>query len=313
MTRSAHKTVVISLDAELGWGFHDHAELPEERIERARESWRYLVELFADHRIPVTWAIVGHLFLGACDGTHADHPAGAEWFDRDPGGERAPESRWFGGDLVRAVRDSAVDHDIGSHTFSHVEFGKRETGAAVAEAELERSLAAADGYGIDLDSFVFPRNNIGHRPLLRDYGFSNYRGHAPERWYDGTRIRRAGKLATFATGATGPPIVDPEIDECGLVNVPASLYLFTFEGSARDAVERVARDPVVRQVERGLERLRDRNHGVFHLWLHPNNVTTGRDRRRLDRVVSTVAEYRDRYGIDVDTMSGVAATERADG
>ena len=312
MTHSANPTVVISLDAELGWGFHDHESPPTQRTERARDSWHYLLALFDAHDIPTTWAIVGHLFLDACDGTHADHPAGAEWFARDPGGEHVPGSDWFGGDLIRAVRDSDVDHDIGSHTFSHVEFGKRETGAAVAEAELTLSLAAADGYGIDLESFVYPRNNIGHRRLLRDHGFTSYRGHAPDRWYDGTSIRRLGKLSTFATGATGPPIVDPEIDEHGLVNVPASMYLFTFEGPARDAVERVARDPVVRQVERGLDQLRDRGHGVFHLWLHPNNVTTDRDRRRLDQIVSAIAAYRDRYGIDVDTMSGVAGAVRAD-
>lgn len=312
-------TVVISLDAELGWGFHDHESLPAERVAGARGAWRFLVDLFAEHEIPATWAVVGHLFLAECDGVHADHPAGAEWFARDSGGrydpdkggetadDADPRSNWFGPDLIESIRDGDVDHEIGSHTFSHVEFGKADTSREVAAAELERSAAVAAERGIELDSLVFPRNSVGHRELLRDHGFSSYRGHAPDRWYDGGSFRRPGKLATYALGAAAPPIVEPTVDEHGLVNVPASLYLYAFDGAARDAIEAVSGDPVARQVRLGLERLRDLDRGVLHLWLHPNNVRTGRDRERLRRIAALIAAYRDEYGIGVDTMAGVAA------
>lgn len=322
-------TVVVSLDAELGWGFHDHESLPAERVAGARGAWRFLVDLFEEHGIPATWAVVGHLFLAECDGVHADHPAGVGWFDRDPGDEAGQvddadttheagpaddadaRSNWFGSDLIDAIRDSDVDHEIGSHTFSHAEFGNPDTSREVAAAELERSVAAAAERGIDLDSLVFPRNSVGHRDLLRDHGFSSYRGHAPDRWYDGGSLRRPGKLATYALGAAAPPVVEPTVDEYGLVNVPASLYLYAFDGAARDAIEAVAGDPVARQVRLGLERLRDLDRGVFHLWLHPNNVQTERDRERLRRIAALIAAYRDEYGIGVDTVSGVAAAEGA--
>ena len=316
-------TVVISLDAELGWGFHDHESLPTERVAGARGAWRFLVDLFEEHEIPATWAVVGHLFLAECDGVHADHPAGPEWFARDPGarydaggtvdpnGEPDSRSHWFGRDLIDAIRGGDVDHEIASHTFSHVEFGKSDTSREVAAAELRQSVAAAAERGVELESIVFPRNRVGHRALLRDHGFSCYRGRAPNRWYDGRPLRRPGKLATYALGAAGPPIVEPIVDEYGLVNVPASLYLYAFDGVARDAIEALSEDPVGRQVRLGLERLRDRNRGVFHLWLHPNNVVTARDRERLARIVSTIASYRDEYGIGVDTVSGVAAAEGA--
>ena len=324
MTRG---TVVISLDAELGWGFHDHGALPAERVAGARGAWRFLVDLFEAHGIPATWAVVGHLFLAECDGVHADHPAGAEWFARDPGGRYDPSgaggpaeatagdghgagadrrSDWFGLDLIDAIRESEPDHEIGSHTFSHVEFGRPDTSREVAAAELRQSVAAAADRGIELESVVFPRNSVGHRDLLRDHGFSSYRGRAPARWYDAGALRRPGKLATYALGASAPPIVEPVVDEHGLVNVPASLYLYAFDGAARDAFEAAFGDPVARQVRLGLDRLRDRNDGVLHLWLHPNNVVTRRDRERLGRIVATIAAYRDEYGIGVDTVSGVA-------
>lgn len=300
-------TVVLSLDAELNWGFHDHDRIPTERVKHSRESWLYILDLFEENEIPATWAIVGHLFLDRCDGVHSDHPIGEEWFSRDPGGEYQSESGWFGQDLINAIRDSDVNHDIGSHSFSHVEFGKDQTTEEIARAELQHSINAAEGHGIDLKSFVFPRNNIGHRKLLRDYDFLCYRGNQPERWYDKTPIRQVGKLTTFTLGVSSPPIVKPEMDEFGLVNIPASMYLFTFEGTPRNAVETVSTDPIVRQVEQGLRQLtKNETKGIFHLWFHPNNITSKRDRQRLSRIVSMIAENREQHDIDVKTMSQIA-------
>lgn len=299
-------TVVLSLDAELNWGFHSKRTVPTARVEHARESWLDLLALFDEHRIPATWAVVGHLFLDRCTGTHPDHPGGEEWFAGDPGGEYEPGSGWFGPDLIDAIRDSDVDHDIGSHTFSHVEFGSPETTREVAEAELRHSVAAAEDYGVDLESFVFPRNHIGHLDLLSDHGFTSYRGRSPDRWHDTAPLRRFAKVATFAFGLSSPPIVEPTIDERGLVNVPASMYLFEFEGPVRDAITAVSEDPIVRQVGAGLDRIADEEGGILHLWLHPNNVTTDRDRARMNAVVATIVEYRDRGDVAIETMSGVA-------
>ncbi|MFC5366440.1 polysaccharide deacetylase family protein [Salinirubrum litoreum] len=310
---SSRKKVVLSLDAELIWGFHDQDDIPAEQVRHARDSWLYTLDLFDRYGVPATWAVVGHLFLDSCDGVHADHPAGAEWFARDPGGTATPDSEWFGGELIDAIRDSEVDHDVGSHTFSHVEFGRSDVSKEVARAELEYSVGVADEYDLEFASFVFPRNNVGHRELLADYGFSCYRGVAPERWYDGTPVRRMGKFATFALGTGSPPIVDPELDEYGLVDVPASMYLFSFEGLASDIAGGVTGDPVVSQVELGLDKLRERGDGTLHLWFHPNNLTSAEDRRRLEQIVSRVAEYRDQYDVAVQTMSRVADEVRARG
>lgn len=298
-------TVVLSLDAELRWGVHDCDEIPETRVSHARESWEYLLDLFEEYGIPATWAVVGHLFLQRCDGIHSDHPAGREWFPRD-GRERVPDSDWFGRGLITAVRDSEIDHEIGSHSFSHVEFGKQTVSREVAEAELECSVDAAKDCGVTLESFVFPRNSIGYRELLPAHGFSCYRGHSPARWYDGRPLRGVGKLATVTCGLAAPPIVEPEIDEHGTVNVPASMYLFTVDGAVRDAIGTVTSDPVLSQVALGLEQLKDRQEGVFHLWLHPNNITTNRDRHRMEQLSALIANYHDKYGIEIATMSEIA-------
>jgi peptidoglycan/xylan/chitin deacetylase (PgdA/CDA1 family) len=285
--------------------------VPTDRTATAREAWLDVLDLLDEDGIPATWAVVGRLFSEASVDADFDHPAGGEWVGRSKR-DALPDAGWEGRDLIDAVHDSDVGHEIGSHSYSHVEFGDPDTSREIAEAELQRSVVAAERYGIDLESFVFPRNEIGHRDLLADHGFTAYRGRAPDRWYEASAVRRLGKLATFTIGTASPPIVDPVVDEHGLVNVPASMYLFTFEGSVRDAVGTAFGDPVVRQVELGLERLRTRNRGVLHLWLHPNNVTTERDRTRLSEIASLIADYRDRDAIEVEPMRGIARRVRTD-
>ncbi|XVH33579.1 polysaccharide deacetylase family protein (plasmid) [Haloferacaceae archaeon DSL9] len=303
-------TVVLSVDAELGWGFHDHESPPTARMERARWGWQRLVDLLESVEIPATWAIVGHLFLDDCDGRHEDHPVGSDWFERERRAWSDRRDLRFGRDLIDALFDGSVDHDIGCHTFSHVEFGRETTTQEIVRAEMIAFVEATLPYDFSFDSFIFPRNNIGHRDVLAEWGFSCYRGRQPRWGPRGTLGERLRKVANATVSA--PPIVEPTIDEYGLVNIPASLFLFGFEGAARRACERAWADPVVRQAVRGIDRAA-RTDGIFHMWLHPNNIVTSADVDRLRTIFDHVADARDRGDIDVLTMSEVAARTRSSG
>ncbi|MFC7194616.1 polysaccharide deacetylase family protein [Halosimplex aquaticum] len=128
-------SVVVSVDAELGWGFVDYDSPPESRVESGRSGWRTLCRLFDAYDVPATWAVVGHLFHEACDGRHPDHPAGPEWFapEREQWADRPDLT--CGPELIERVRESGPDHEIGSHTYSHVLFGDDQTTGDVAAAE----------------------------------------------------------------------------------------------------------------------------------------------------------------------------------
>jgi peptidoglycan/xylan/chitin deacetylase (PgdA/CDA1 family) len=289
-------TVVLSIDAALGWGVHDHADSPT-RVENGREGWRRLVDLLDTFGLPATWAIAGHLFLDDCDGNHVDHPRGPSWFDheRTRWADR-PELRFAPG-LVETVRESGPDHEIAAHGFSHVEFGHPETTAATARAELAACRRAARDLGIELSTFVFPRNSIGHRRELAAAGFNCYRGVIP------TPKGHHRKLMDAMVGSPDPRLVTPAVDDWGLVDVPASLHLFSFDGIARALLEPAFGDPVVTHVERGLDELVGSN-GVFHLRMEPNRVRSERDVERLRQVFARIDEHRDE--IDVATMATVA-------
>ena len=307
-------SVVISLDAELGWGFHDLEDPPEDRVESGRRGWNVMLELLDEFDIPATWAVVGHLMLEECDGRHADHPAPPGWFGRERGSWRDREDLRFAPDLVTDILRADADHEFASHSFSHVLFGDEGTDRELADAELERAVEIADVWDQSIDSFVYPRNDVGHRDVLADHGLSAYRGKSPTR--DGVR----GLVDSTLRGQS--MITEPEIDEYGLVNVPASMFLFGFEGPARTVVESVWTDPMLELARRGIDDAVE-SDGVFHMWLHPNNLTSERDDRRMRAILAYLERRRAETDLTVETMGAVArrlqgfegagVMERADG
>jgi peptidoglycan/xylan/chitin deacetylase (PgdA/CDA1 family) len=300
-------SVVVSVDAELGWGHHDLSAPPRERVAAARRGWETLVALFDEFDVPATWAVVGHLFLSECDGHHADHPAPDSWFAHEHGPDALDPALRYAPDLVAAVRDADAGHEIGCHTFSHVEFGDPATPQALARAELAASVDAAREFGVSLSSFVFPRNRPGHRAVLAEHGFCCYRGVRP-----GLRSGAFGtieKLARATVTGGRPPLVEPTLDEFGLVDVPASLYLYGFEGVGRDIIAPVWGDPVVRQARRGIDAAAG-GDGVFHVWLHPNNLVGSRHVERLRAVLEHLAARRADGDLRVETMHEVAERVR---
>ncbi|WP_436346757.1 polysaccharide deacetylase family protein [Natronorubrum sp. FCH18a] len=290
-------SVVLSLDAELGWGFHDLEDPPDERVESGRRGWNVMLELLDEFDVPATWAVVGHLMLEDCDGTHADHPAPPGWFERERGSWRDREDLRFGPDLVTDLLEADADHEFASHTFSHVLFGGAETDRELADAELARATEIAAEWDQSIDSFVYPRNDVDHRDVLADYGISAYRGKSPTR--DGVRGVFDSTLRDHSM------LVEPEIDEYGLVNVPASMFLFGFEGPARTVAESVWTDPMLELARRGIDDAVD-SDGVFHMWLHPNNLTSERDDRRMRSILSYLERKRSSTDLAVETMSDVA-------
>ncbi|GAB3664494.1 polysaccharide deacetylase family protein [Halopiger thermotolerans] len=292
-------SVVVSLDAELGWGFHDFDTLPTDRVESGRRGWSVMLDLLSEFEIPATWAVVGHLMLESCDGRHAEHPAPEGWFERERTEWADRADLRFAPDLVDALLAADVDHEFASHSFSHVLFGQPETDRELAEAELRRSTEIAAEWDQSVETFVYPRNDIAHRDVLADYGLQAYRGRSPTR--DGVR----GIFdSTFRDQSM---LVEPVVDEYGLVNVPASLFLFGFEGPARTVAESIWEDPMVVQARRGIDEAVE-SDGIFHMWLHPNNLTHERDDRRMRAILAYLDQKRSNTDLTVETIGEVART-----
>lgn len=295
-------SVVVSIDAELGWGFHDMSDPPMERIEAGRSGWLTLLEILAEHDVPATWAVVGHLMLDDCDGIHADLPSLDGWFEHERGRWRDRAGLRFCPDLVRGVLDSDVNHEIGSHTFSHVLFADPRVTKQTAYEELRAAVDAAARFDVTFDSLIFPRNAVGHRDLLDESGFTCYRSPQSR---PSTALGRAAEKFRATLEPERVPLVRPTVDEYGLVDVPASLFLFGFEGWARTAAGLVGIDPIVRQAKRGIDRA-SREDGLFHIWLHPTDICTERDADRVATIIEYAAQKRAETDLRIETMAAVA-------
>jgi len=312
----------ISLDFELIWGTLD---LPYYKkfehlcaLERQEVLGR-LLDLFAEFEISATWCTVGHLFLDHCgagcsqeDGLSEKHPelvrsAAADTLrlGRDPGTSEDRDPVFYGRKLIKMIRECGVEQEIGSHGFSHVLLGDPECSAATARSEIAAAVKAATELGIEMRSFAFPRNKVGHLPLLAEFGFNCYRGQ-DEVWYESVAQRkwyhRAAHLADVFVAAA-PPAVLPHWDPIGLWNIPGSM-LFTPSFGARKFI------PVSLRTARARKGLRAaaRERGIFHMWFHPTDLV---ERRKamldgLRRVFETAAEMRAKGELDILSMGALA-------
>lgn len=296
-------TVVISLDAELGWGFHDR-EVPESLLRDTRDNWLHLRDLFDAYEVPATWAVTGHLFLDSCLDSHHNHPAGERCCQR-PVGDLEADDVWYGPELVEEVATADVDHEIAGHGFTHVHLDHERMTDEFAIREIENCARAAAERGHDLSSFVFPVNKVRHRDVLAENGFECYRGVNRLLEDRGTLERQLTKVSSAVVGKPTPPIVEPYVDEHGLVNVPASVYLFNFGQEYEKPFSALGEDPVVRQVEAGIDAVAN-DDGVLHLWLHPHNLRTSAHHRRLRSIVRYIDRRRTAGDLQVKTMAEVA-------
>ena len=316
-TRLDRGVFTLSLDFELIWGTIDRGG--PERFQRACEVEREVVidrllALLVEFEISATWCIVGHLFLNSCAAADGiKHPeivrpshswVEGDWFAHDPCGSENTDPIFYGSSLVEKIRACSVPQEIGCHSFSHVIFGDEGCSREVAASELAECVRLAGERGVELRSFAFPRNRVGHLDVLREFGFTCYRGPEPV-WYEHSTIphvvQRLGHLADVIS-ARRPPVVLPRRDSEGLWDIPGSMLFFPMHGRRRYIPASVRSRRAVKGMERAA-----RDRGIFHLWLHPTNLADEQEAMfaALRAVFERVAALRGMGQIDVMPMSSV--------
>lgn len=309
----------LSLDFELIWGTVDL--FGPEKFARACEVERAavidrLLDLMVEFEVPATWCVLGHLFLESCPKTcagphpemerphHAWHPA--DWYADDPRSNETDAPLFYGRSLVKKIQACAVPQEIGSHSFSHVIFGDPGCSRETAESELAACVRLGRELGIELRSFAFPRNRVGHLEALRQYGFSCFRGPEPN-WYESDRwpqlLQRFGRLFDVLRVAT-PPVVLPRRCEAGLWDIPGSAMYFPMHGGRQYL-------PVswrIRRAKKGLNAAA-RQRRIFHFWFHPTNLADATEQMfsGLREIFEHARKLRDRGELDFLPMGKIAA------
>jgi peptidoglycan/xylan/chitin deacetylase (PgdA/CDA1 family) len=191
--------LLISADFELAWAWRytKSASHPLEKALRKARQERINIHLILDlcdkYQIPITWATVGHLFLGSCQReNNIPHPEiprlpyfennfwkynGGDWFENDPCTYYKDAPEWYCPDLIKLIRDAKAKHEIGCHTFSHIDSSDKICPPDLFQAELKECKKLANEWGIILKSFVHPGYTIGNVDMLAKEGFTNYRSN----------------------------------------------------------------------------------------------------------------------------------------
>lgn len=287
---------VLSFDLELAWGVLNEnmgvLAFLERNKTHSREPIDFLLRTLEKHDIASTWAVVGHLFLRSCEKENGIPHANmarftADWYSRDPCTDIERDPLFYGRDIVERILSNPVKHEIGYHSFSHVVFSRcpRE----VARAEIDVAKEIAKEFDISLKSFVFPRNEVGHVDLLKEAGFTVYRGPDISRWKGNQSYltRKMNAAADRLLISPTSPILRKDIWE-----IPTCLHF------------RNDRKPFNSfwQAKVGIRRAIEQRK-VFSMYLHPWDLLVCPPLKKdLDSLLSMVSEWRDRGELSVVTL-----------
>ena len=188
--------VTITADFELAWAWRYVRELRNNKeavlkiARQERENIPKILELCDKYNIPVTWATVGHLFLKECKRengkAHKEIPAvmkykgpfwdfeGDDWFEYDPCSNYLEAPEWYAPDLIEMILKSKVQHEIGCHTFSHIDCRDEVCPSELFVAEINACKREASKLGLSLKSFVHPGHTIGNLNSLSELGFTSF-------------------------------------------------------------------------------------------------------------------------------------------
>jgi hypothetical protein len=310
-------TFVISLDFELIWGVRDKRTIADysANILGVREVVPALLDLFAERNIACTWATVGFLFFATKKGLLAALPArrprytdariSSYHYFNEVGADEERDPYHYGLSLIRRILDYP-SQEIGTHTFSHFYCLEQGGDITAFRADLEAARRAAGTLGIKLASIAFPRNQVAHLSVCREFGLRAFRGNEGV-WFHGARseaeqthlVRACRLLDSYLPigGAYGhePAFVD------GIVNVPASRFLRPVGNSA--ALERLRMQRITSAMEKAARRRR-----LFHLWWHPHNfgVHLEQNLAFLRGILDCFRTLQEGYGMRSMTMAAVA-------
>jgi hypothetical protein len=295
---------IVSLDCEGKWGMADVITPHHDRhITRANliNAYRDLAAMFSRYEIPATFAFVMVFLLD--DTGRAEFAdrildvevQGANWLHHFRAAERSGNvDGWFCPEALEIVA-AHPEHEVACHGFCHLPLDEDLISLDTAERELQSCRTVARSKGLELETFVFPRNHLGYFEVIAAAGFTGFRGRSP-----GYRRDSVGRLTSLAAEFnTMARAQDPNGTKAGMHIIPSGAFLNWQRGVRRSVPRSVSRS-------RWKSILRDAadNRRVAHVWLHPHNLIDGPGTlERLDDVLIEAAKLRDQGRLDILTQA----------
>lgn len=279
---------ILSLDCEGKWGVADHLEpahhatLTEARL---RESYAAILALLARYDIAATFAFVGCFALSKSALLALPHremaarlPFTAPAFADLHGGTG---DGWSGDWAVAMVGDR---HEIACHGITHTPMAMMDADQVRYELGLLGPVAG--------QTYIFPRNQVGHLDALAAAGITGYRLSAES--------SSLGRLASEFNPFTPP---EPDLPFASPQPIPAGHFINWLSGARKLVPVELSRLRARRMLERAAATGR-----VVHFWSHPENMASAPATLAvLEAILQEVARLRDAGRIIVETQAGHVA------
>jgi peptidoglycan/xylan/chitin deacetylase (PgdA/CDA1 family) len=273
---------------------HQEAHLTHRNLVRA---YCTLVNLFAAHDVPATFAFVMAFLLEP----HERQALGDRLFDVEVEGQnwlrhyRAAQERgdvdgWFCPEAL-AIVQSSPRHEIACHGFCHVPLNEGAIDRVSVIRELESAMLVAERKGLRLETFIYPRNRVGHLSELAAAGFKGFRARRGD-----LPLGRIGNLAIELD--LFDRAQEPAGVEAGLQVIPPG-YFLNWQRGLRRLVPRAASRMRWRSI---LTDAADKGR-VAHVFLHPHNLIDGPGTlERLDDILTEAVRLRAQGRLEIITQ-----------
>lgn len=274
--------LVISLDFELIWGVFDTVNIEEKskNILNTRNVIPQILDLFLNAHIHATWASVGMLFNNDWKTWKKNKP------EKVPGYSNVNLSSYIYGNTIKVEKYNKLcfapeiimaihnteGQEMATHTYSHYYCLEKGQEIEDFKQDLKKAISLAANMGIELQSLVFPRNQIKQEYLevCEELGIKNVRSN-PESWYwkDTSASGLGSKIARTADayinlGKKSYPFSDLKLNKGFPLEQKASRFLRPVEGNTS------LRALKLKRIKNEMT-FAAKNGEVYHLWWHPHN------------------------------------------
>jgi hypothetical protein len=312
---------VISLDFELFWGVWDVTTIEKygNNILGVKKVIPFLINLFAQYNLKVTFATVGFLFAENKNELQSFLPDITPRYSNGNydvylkevpyiGNDELTDPYHFGFTLLTQIKHSA--HEIGTHTFCHYYCLEKGQGAAEFAADIKAVKKIAEAKNILVTSLVFPRNQINEEylPVLKENGITIYRGN-PTSWIYKPRqfaaeipfIKLCRLLDTYIPISGYNTHIIKQVSDLP-VNIPASRFLKPYNKHLA-WLEKLKLKRIMNEMTQAAKK-----NELYHLWWHPHNfgINIEENLANLTIIFNHYKILQNQYGFTNCTMKEAA-------
>lgn len=283
---AAKAAVCISADFEIGWAWRElGVKDRDERGTRERNNFSYILKLLEDYSIPITWATVGHLFIENCRKINGQSPHPkmprphrndrwkGDWYMHDPCTDYHRDPLWYAPDLIQQIIDNKIPHEVGTHSFSHIDFSKEYSSNELVRHEIEECVTVMEPFNRKPRSLVFPFNKMGY----------SYLGLLSELGIVAVRHRDNKVRLSY-----------PERTPSGVYKIYESMNLRAPKYYKYIDKAKIYIDEAVKL------------HAVYHLWFHPSDSIQV-FQNEFRQIIEHIYEMREMGEVWVATMGEIAS------